>query len=681
MGIQFPLNNEHPLYNLKEEINKLVCRARDITFRASMLDSIHSLRICQEAIQLIGPPFGEQNPFDFPHDQEYYCKLFRAVCNHRTDRLEQNDDQVEDQLLATLNELYTHIYPQNAALDYSNMSAILSELANECVQNFNEHVSRNLQPIFCRLFRLDIAENYRYLHLTDDEDAIRKISLHCFKLLGNMETYWPYSITATPMRIHQLNRIIVKYKPWFTFIQEIPIPINNGPIDEDDVPIDVDDGPMDVDEGPMDIDEGPMDVDDGPIDEDDIPIPINNGPMNVHDGPMDVDEDPIDEDDDPMDEDFNPNNEPIHPWDDQEVVKLYPNFLKRHAGKFILLMFRALSKIEIYKNQEDELVLRELPYPIRNVPMQFLMLEFRATLDKGIRRENFPDFFLPKLSRKVKKIIENNLQTDEASLNITINSTLNKEFNRIDYDLPASPMVLSGADQVTIRNLIHAIIADIVANNFYPTIRYGVRDAKMSSLVPQHTLMRRHIPITRYMFWWLLRESGFVNLPFAEDFKTNDNLALPFYWNTFNFTRMKFDNMDQLRDNLNRFDFKIYSDGHAFTAQFTRPVFLAVAEPRPQDFHDPVNQLEGDKLIYVDPGKNNRFTAMQGISMPGVPIPGIPAYNPAPIFKYKEWETNLLPLFKLKDALVHSPLTDSNPLCSFVLPLLYPPGKIRGKTS
>ena len=48
---------------------------------------------------------------------------------------------------------------------------------------------------------------------------------------------------------------------------------------------------------------------------------------------------------------------------------------------------------------------------------------------------------------------------------------------------------------------------------------------------------------------------------------------------------------------------------------------------------------------------------------------------------YQQWEIDLLPLLKLKDALVHSPLSDSSPLCSFVMPLLYPPGKIRGKTS
>jgi hypothetical protein len=48
---------------------------------------------------------------------------------------------------------------------------------------------------------------------------------------------------------------------------------------------------------------------------------------------------------------------------------------------------------------------------------------------------------------------------------------------------------------------------------------------------------------------------------------------------------------------------------------------------------------------------------------------------------YHQWDTVLLPLLKLKDALVHSPLSDSNPLCSIVMPLLYPPAKIRGKTS
>ena len=48
---------------------------------------------------------------------------------------------------------------------------------------------------------------------------------------------------------------------------------------------------------------------------------------------------------------------------------------------------------------------------------------------------------------------------------------------------------------------------------------------------------------------------------------------------------------------------------------------------------------------------------------------------------YTQWANNLIPLLKLNDGQLHSPLSDSNPLSSILLPLLYPPAQIRGKTS
>ena len=53
----------------------------------------------------------------------------------------------------------------------------------------------------------------------------------------------------------------------------------------------------------------------------------------------------------------------------------------------------------------------------------------------------------------------------------------------------------------------------------------------------------------------------------------------------------------------------MYSDGVAFTAQFTRPVYES-NEVRPQD----VELLEGDETFYADPGRSQCFTAMKGIS-------------------------------------------------------------------
>ena len=45
-------------------------------------------------------------------------------------------------------------------------------------------------------------------------------------------------------------------------------------------------------------------------------------------------------------------------------------------------------------------------------------------------------------------------------------------------------------------------------------------------------------------------------------------------------TRMGFDSLEKFRGIRRCFDFKLYSDGYAFTVQFTRPLFLPPAEIR-----------------------------------------------------------------------------------------------------
>ena len=69
----------------------------------------------------------------------------------------------------------------------------------------------------------------------------------------------------------------------------------------------------------------------------------------------------------------------------------------------------------------------------------------------------------------------------------------------------------------------------------------------------------------------------------------------------------------------------IYSDGVSLSAQFSRPIFQAGAEIRPQD----IENLEGDQIFSVDPGQKMTFMAMEGLSSPDVP---------APILKYSTKE-------------------------------------------
>ena len=72
---------------------------------------------------------------------------------------------------------------------------------------------------------------------------------------------------------------------------------------------------------------------------------------------------------------------------------------------------------------------------------------------------------------------------------------------------------------------------------------------------------------------------------------------------------MNIPRLEKFRDVRKRFDFKLYSDGVAFTAQFTKPVYES-NQVRPQD----VELLDGDETFYADPGRSQCFTAMKGIS-------------------------------------------------------------------
>ena len=142
--------------------------------------------------------------------------------------------------------------------------------------------------------------------------------------------------------------------------------------------------------------------------------------------------------------------------------------------------------------------------------------------------------------------------------------------------------------------------------------------------------MRRHIPISRDHFHHFLRNSGYENLPSLAEFRADDDLAASWYWDVFNFGRMKIHRFEDFRNTMKCFDFKLYTDGYAFSVQFTRPKYEDAAPILPQH----IAELPGDVTYFVDPGRKHCFTAMRGLSF----NPG----RPAPIFKVSRAEFNTM---------------------------------------
>ena len=143
------------------------------------------------------------------HDQDYYVKLSRAVCGN-LDLILENDPILDD--LALFNLLLP------GPLDQTDLSYAISELANDSVQNINEHVSRNLQSIFCRIFRIEMNRNAGF---QDTQENIKKLAIHIWKLLSNCETYWPSSVPITIERTNECRRIINHYFPWFLYLRDL----------------------------------------------------------------------------------------------------------------------------------------------------------------------------------------------------------------------------------------------------------------------------------------------------------------------------------------------------------------------------------------------------------------------------------------------------------------------------
>ena len=69
--------------------------------------------------------------------------------------------------------------------------------------------------------------------------------------------------------------------------------------------------------------------------------------------------------------------------------------------------------------------------------------------------------------------------------------------------------------------------------------------------------------------------------------------------------------MEEFRGSRRCFDFKVYSDGYAFTAQFTGHFFFLQLRLDPKMYRN--------ETYYVDLGRSQCFTAMKGISGPGNP--------------------------------------------------------------
>lgn len=174
---------------------------RDITIRISLLDHLHTLRMCEAFVNDAPDAALEE------HDSSYYVKLAQVVCG-RVNGIQ------DDLMLATLEE-YQRIYPE--PLDYTNMSSFMAEIANDSVQNFNEHLSRNLQSIFCRLLYLDMSFDPNY---DDEPQVLRKLALHVFKILSNQATVWPYSVPVTDDRIAKCQDLLDEYFEWFGFLSD-----------------------------------------------------------------------------------------------------------------------------------------------------------------------------------------------------------------------------------------------------------------------------------------------------------------------------------------------------------------------------------------------------------------------------------------------------------------------------
>jgi len=419
------------------------------------------------------------------HDQNYYVKLSRAVCGNVA-AIHPEDPLLEDLRILNLNF--------QERLNQTNLSHAISELANDSVQNFNEHISRNLGAIFCRVFTSEMTRNENF---NETPEIIRKLAIHIWKLLANCKTYWPRSVPVTHERTNECHRIITAYFPWFLFL-----------LDLEDV--------LDGDYRP---------------------------PANINE--------PDEEFEDDLDEDF---EDDLDDGMDVDVPRDLPRFRPRPL---------AAEPLAAEPLAAEPLAAEPLaePLPLINV--------------------------------------------DDENLPLPLNNPWN------NHRTLATPSIYPDQIKRNPKYFVYLMFRGLRRMEQFQT-------PNMSSIVPQRTLMRRHIPISRDDFHCLLRQSEFENVPALLEFRNNDDLAARWYWSVFNFARMKIHRFVDFRARMKCFDFKLYSDGYAFSVQFTRPRYPDSIPLLPQN----IVPEDGDVTFFVDPGKTDCFTAMRGLSFnPDQPAP------------------------------------------------------------
>jgi hypothetical protein len=195
----------------------------------------------------------------------------------------------------------------------------------------------------------------------------------------------------------------------------------------------------------------------------------------------------------------------------------------------------------------------------------------------------------------------------------------------VDPPVVKRPELMSPQDTTYLRNLIIKVSGKIAAGTFRPKLINGASDCLMHSIVPIKSFTRRHIPITREEMHSLLHRSGYRPLPSARIFLNDNEAAAAIYWDVFDFRRMNFESLQEFRGQRRCFDFRLDSDGFAFSAHFTRPAFEPGEEIKPQD----IRRIDGDEVYFVDPGQTMCFTAMKGLGS---------AANPSPIIKLSNSE-------------------------------------------
>jgi hypothetical protein len=159
-------NDNHQ--TLENIIQNLVSRARDISFMASLLDGVHTLRMMENAAN---------NIFPIEHNQSYYLDLFKSICGHH---LESIPNEIIQSLEVFRDSFGNHI------VAYNGTSSILTYLAMENAQNFKEHISRNLSTVCKRLFIIRMNRDNQF---QETDETKKKLANHVYKRLGRMETF------------------------------------------------------------------------------------------------------------------------------------------------------------------------------------------------------------------------------------------------------------------------------------------------------------------------------------------------------------------------------------------------------------------------------------------------------------------------------------------------------------